>query len=235
MKTEFPVAYNIHDLTVRGYTLGNIYNSLVQNLSGSIEDTILPAVSDPTKDQSSFSPWFDGASWHVWDDARSAYKPTSVIVGNVSLDASPTANRTHQVQNKDGVIALIEDVYNTRGTITLQEGLVSVDWDMSDSFRVILSGNRSTALYMTHSKPGREIMVILTNSGTNQVVGTWDPVIKWPGATAPSMPASTPGASKSVMVNLVNLDGVIYGEYLNFEHSSVPAIRPGTPSLGVSV
>ena len=231
MITEFPVNYHIHDFPVLGYSLGNIYTALARNISGSSEEAVLPAVANPSYDQSHFAPYFDGETWRVWDDG--GYKPVATVVNNVQLVAAPSANRTQQLQAKDGVIALLDDVYGVRSTITLQEGLVSVDWDIGSKFQVILSGNRATTLYMQHSRPGRTIDILITNSGTNQVVADWDSNILWQGGTPPSMPAAEAGAAKSLIVTIRNINGLMYGEYLNAAHNPIPhhQVKLSIPSI----
>src|SRR2546430_15606519 len=156
MDTQFNVNAHIHEFPLRGFSLNNIYTALVQNLSGSIDETILPAVSNPDLAESSLAPFLDGSLWRVFDSDLSAYKPTKVKIGNVTLTADPTADRLQQVQNKAGVWALLDDAYHVQDVITLQEGLVSVDWNEGFNFQVILSGNRQSAFYMQHSKPGME-------------------------------------------------------------------------------
>lgn len=221
MTIDFPVNYSIHDLTISGFTLRNVYNSLVQNISATIDDTVLAGTENPMSDQSDNAPWFDGSGWNVFDPSINDYKSTRVQVGSISLSAAPSANRLQQLQNKSGTVALLDDVYGIRPTITLQEGLVSVDWNIATSFRVILSGNRTSSFYMMNSMPGMRIKLLIVNSGTNQVVGAWDSNINWPAGTAPSMPASTPGAAKSLLVIIRNINGTLYGESVSQEQKSL--------------
>lgn len=233
----FPVNYNIHELPILGFTLRNIYDALVANLSGSIDETILPAADNPLSgsiDQigTSFAPMFTGDGWNIWDDKLKVYRPTTPRVGNVSLEASPTQDRLQGIQNKDGRVALLEDAYRIRETLVLREGLVSVDWDKTNSFQCSLGTNRKSAIYMTHSKPGMEIDLLLINDGTAQQV-VWDSSIKWPAATAPQPPAAAPGISNAVLVTLRNINGTIYGEYLNY--SFKPVTDKGTPTGLISV
>lgn len=234
MAIEFPVNYNIHDLTVTGFTLANVYKALGQNISGSIDEVVLPAVADPNFDKSHFAPWFDGSAWNVWDRDGSTYKPTTSVIGNVTLSSTPTANRVQLVQNKSGTIALLDDVYKIRPSITLQEGLVSVDWDIASQFRVILSGNRQSVFYMQHSKAGMTIGITVINSGTNQVINAWDAAIKWPAATPPTMPASNSGYAKALRVTLRNINGTIYGDSTSHDHKVINSteLSKVVPSMG---
>lgn len=227
MDVNFPVNYQIHDLPALGFTLENIYYALANNITGSIDDTVLPAVSDPSQDQSHFAPWFTGDSWMVWDDTLKGYIPATTVVGNVTLTASPTADRQQSLQDKSGVIALTDDAYLTRETVILREGLVSVDWSKASYFRCALGANRQTAIYMTNSQPGMEIELLVVNNGTSQTVA-WDPVIQWPSAVAAQPPASTPGQANAVLVNLKNIAGTIYADYLNYVLNPISDL--GTPT-----
>ena len=217
--TEFPVNYNIHELPVTGIDLNSLYNALVSNLSGSIDEVVLPASLEP---EDPITPRFDGAGWKVWDEELNTYKPDGLFLGHVALDASPTSNRIQDMQAKSGTIALLDDIYGKRETITLQEGLVSVDWDKASSFRVILSGNRETAFYMFHSRPGMEIDLLIINNGTNQTVGAWDPAVEWQLGVIPDVPPANPGSASSLLVTLRNVNGTIYAETVNQEQH--PAI-----------
>lgn len=218
--TQFLVNWNIHDLPVLSFTLNNIYSALHQNLTGTIDDTVLPSVADPSQQKSSFAPWLNGSSWYVWDNDLKGYRPAVVFADKVKLDASPTANRIQTLQNKSGTVALLDDAYSVRDTVILPEGLVSVDWDRGIRFKCALSGNRQSAFYMTHSKPGMKIKLQVINKGTSQTVGTWDPLIKWPANTAPTMPAAKPGTSSSIIIGLENINGTIYGDSSAYEHTT---------------
>lgn len=228
---DFPVNYQIHELPVLGFTLENLYVALTENLSGTIDEVVLPAAGD---DQvSSFAPSFSGDSWKVWDDNLKAYVPALTQVGNVTLSASPTANRLQMVQDKAGVVALLDDAYGIRSTVILREGLVSVDWDKGNNFRLTLGANRQSAIYMTHSKPGMEIDLLVVNSGTNQTV-VWDPAIQWQAATASQPPAAAPGMAKGVLVTLRNIGGIIFAEGINYTALN-QVTDLGTPTGLISV
>ena len=195
---DFPINLKISDLRPLELNPKGIARSLVENMYGSVESGVLDA------DQLSQT---DGPL-PVYEGSRSF----GVNVGNVFLQSSPTANRNHVFQNKDGVVALLDDVYGISGTVVVPEGLVSVDWTLGKDFLCVLSGNRQSTFYMFHSHAGMEIDLLLVNNGTSQTVHTWDPLIKWPGGTATAMPASEAGAASMLKVNLVNVNGVIYGE-----------------------
>ena len=82
------------------------------------------------------APKFDGSSWHSWEVANHTFTPINTQVHNVLLQSSPTAPRRQILNNKDGVVALLDDAYGIRQTVILPEGLVSVDWDSGDDFTV---------------------------------------------------------------------------------------------------
>ena len=196
---DFPVSLQVPELRPKSQTMRGILSDLVDNMTGQVESGLLDAEELQTGPET-----FEGV------------QPFTYKAGNVTLQGTPTANRLHQFQNKNGVVALLDDAYGVRPTVILPEGLVSVDWDVSDNFLVVLDGRRQPAFYMTHSKPGMEIDLLLVNNGTNQTVGTWDPLIKWPAATSPTMPAANSGTSALLLVTIENIAGTMYGEYLNY-------------------
>lgn len=221
MNVEFPVNWKIHELPLSGFSLTNLYDALTQNLYGSIDDTVLPSVSDPAVELAGSYPVFSGTNWQIWDEANSTYKPLAIKVGNVTLASEPTANRVQSMQSKSGTVALLEDTYKIRDTVHLKEGLVMVDWDLGTRFQCILSGNRQPAFYMAHSKAGMKIDILVVNNGTKQTIGTWDSAIKWPSSVTPAIPAATGGVSTSLLVTLRNVNGTIYGESTNRTHGYI--------------
>lgn len=209
---DFSVDYVIHELPSQGANLKTVYKALVNNLSGSTDEIL-------TLDR--FSPRFTGDSWSVWNEGE--YKPLVIQSGRTVLDSKATAYRLQRLQPKNGVIATTDDVYKVKDVITLQEGFVGVDWSMGKRFRIVLSGNRQSSIYLSNSNPGMIIEVLVVNSGTNQTVGFWDTTIKWPGST-PAVPAAKPGASNSMLATLRNVGGVIYGESVSYSHDPIPAV-----------
>ncbi len=195
---NFPINLKISDLRPLELNPKGIARAIVENMYGSVESGILDA------DQLSQT---DGPL-PVYEGTRSF----GVKSDNVFLQSSPTANRNQIFQNKDGVVALLDDAYGIRPTVVVPEGLVSVDWKLGKDFLCVLSGNRQSTFYMVHSQAGMEIDLLLVNNGTSQTVHTWDPLIKWPSGTATAVPAAEAGAAAMLKVNLVNVNGVIYGE-----------------------
>jgi hypothetical protein len=218
---DFPVTLVIPDLNPQNNTLRGIYDNLIAEMSGTVESGLMDASLDTDPASASGpAPKFDGSSWHSWEIDNHTFTPVNTQVHNVLLQSSPTAHRRQILNDKDGTIALLDDAYGKRPTVILPEGLVSVDWDSGDDFLCVLSGNRKSAFYMFHSKPGMEIDILLINNGTNQLTETWDPLIHWPSSISPIVPAAKAGTSAMLKVNLVNLDGTIYGEFWVYSASA---------------
>jgi hypothetical protein len=219
MDTEFPVTYKVKELPVLGFTMSNIFSALVNNLQGSIDSVLLPVATEG-QPHARQAPVFTGQGWRVWDKGIRDYRPLATRVGNTRFDADPTADRTQLVQNKDGVIALLDDTYGIRDTVVVPEGIISVDWDKGSTFKCVLSQDRKSAFYMIHSRPGMKLDILVINQGTDQVP-IWDPLIHWPDATEPGMPVAGAGEAASLLVTLENINGVIYGESQAQAHSAI--------------
>ncbi len=194
---DFPVSLHIPQLNPAKLAPREVAIAIVDNMLGSVESGVLEAENNEIE-----------------------LSPNTLVVQGVKITASPSANRIQTLQNKSGVIALVDDTYRIQDTVILPEGLVSVDWDMGRNFLCILSGNRQSAFYMAHSRAGMERNLVIVNNGTNQTVGTFDPLINWPASTAPTMPAATAGSSALLKISLRNIGGVIYGESLVYSSSS---------------
>lgn len=215
--TDFPIELHIAELRPAEFTLSRLSQALVGNMSGTVKEVLMDANIDivPVHGAGA-APKFDGGTWYIWEESLHRYVPVNTRVGAVLLTATPSINRRQLLQNKDGVVALKDDVYWISPTVILPEGLVTVDWDVGINFLCVLSGNRKSAFYMAHSKAGMEIDVLLINNGTNQLVETWDPVVQWPTGAQPIMPAADPGTSARQKITLRNVAGTIYGEYVNY-------------------
>jgi len=184
---DFPVSLHIPELRPSKVTPREVALTLVDNMVGEVESGILESDSTNTP-------------------------TTELRVQNVTLKAFPLTNRQQTLQNKSGVIALLDDAYKIQNTVILPEGLVSVDWDMGKNFMCVLSADRQSAFYMTHSRAGMERNLLIINEGTKQTIGAFDPSILWPAGTAPTMPAASAGSSALLLVMLRNVNGLIYGE-----------------------
>jgi hypothetical protein len=203
---DFPVSLHIPDFRPLDNSLKGIASSLPDSMVGSIESGVID--TEELAQVNGPSPVFEG---------NQAF---GIKVNNVTLQSTPTDNRNQIFQDKDGVVALVDDIQGLRPTVILPEGLVSVDWSVADNFMCILSGNRQSAFYMAHSKDGMKVKLLLVNQGTNQTVGTWDASINWPAGSAPSMPSALVGASAFLLVELRNINNIIYGESLSYSVGS---------------
>ncbi len=209
MDISFPVTYTISSIHITANTLRNIYNALVENISGEVGDpTILPSSEAPNVTGIDFSPRIEGDTWYVHSGKN--YVPTYIQVGDVTLSSSPTVNRTQYMQNLDGIVALLDDIDNIRDTVILPEGNTVVDCNLGSSFKCVLSPTRKTLFNIAHSVDGMETNVLVVNQGTTTDV-VWDASINWPGV-APSMPHATPNTSVGLLATFYNIGGVVYGE-----------------------
>lgn len=209
MDITFPVDYTINSFRVSANTLRNIYNGLAENIQGSVGDTtILPSSESPNETGIDFAPRINGDAWYVHSGQE--YVPTFPVIGDVTISADPSVNRTQYIQNQDGVVALLDDVYNIQDTIILPEGNTVVDWNIGRTFQCVLSATRKTLFNMAHSSDGMEIQVLVMNKGTTTDI-VWDSAVHWPGTT-PSMPHATPNTTAGLLATLRNIGGTIYGE-----------------------
>jgi hypothetical protein len=215
---DFPIELNIAELRPKEFTMRRLAEAILENMTGIVQEGLMYASTDPDP-QVGPAPMFDGKSWQSWETSEYRYSPINVQVNSVILESDPTANRLQLIQNKDGVIATLDEAYGIRDTVILQEGLVTVDWSKGNDFLCVLSGNRQSAFYMAHSKAGMEIDILLVNNGTNQLVGGWDALIQWPGGAPPVMPSAKSGTSARQKVTLRNINGTIYGEFLSYAHA----------------
>ncbi len=182
---DLPITLHIPDLHPTDSTPRGIAKAIVDTMGGEIESGLLDASEEIT------------------------FTTDTLVVQNTKIEALPSSDRQQTLQNKSGVLALLDDTFGVRDTVILPEGLVSVDWE---------------AFYMFHQKAGMKIDLLLVNSGTKQLVGTWDAAIKWPSSVAPVMPAATPGTSALLLVTIRDVNDVLYGEYVNFPVT--PPISP---------
>lgn len=220
MNIDFPINWQISELPSVGFSLDNIYKAIANNLTGTVDEVLLPT-ADPTENIATGEPFFDGSSWFVWHPDELDYKPVRTKIGNVTIEGDPSADRVQNVQAKSGTVALLDDTYKIRDTVYLKEGLVLIDWDKGSKFLCVLSGNRQPAFYMTNSKDGMKINVLVVNNGTKQTIGTWDSSIKWPSGVVPAIPAATAGRAASLIVTIRNINGNIYAESVNQTHDPI--------------
>lgn len=154
---------------------------------------------------SNIGPWLNGTTWFSWNG--STYVPATIKVGGatyqVTLAATPTANRTITLPDKDGTLATTDDLNTGRGTTTLSGAGPNMDWSLTGSFALSLTAN--TTLTVSNSLPGQIVQFAIYNPASWTF--TWPASINWSGGVAPTAPAST----KTDVHELKNIGGVIYG------------------------
>ncbi len=199
-------------------SLQDFQTRFLQNLRGSIDETaVLSGQMGGSKPTSDVGPWFNGDSWHIWNG--SDYVPATVKIGGAGFvvqlgdyttegagDILPTYIQT--LQDKDGVIALLDDVYVGRPAVVLSGTTTSIDWNLGHHFTEILAGN--TTITHRNSQPGQRIAVTLKNNSTSYSV-TWaaTPAVAWPSGSAPSQTAS-----KTDLYIFENVAGTILGRQI---------------------
>ena len=192
-------------------SLQDFQDRFLLNLRGTIDeaDVVLGQVGG-TKPITDVGPWFDGESWHKWNG--SDYVPSAVKVASAgyvvqlgdytTVDATQLLPKTQTLQDKDGVVALLSDIYVGRPCVILTTATPSIDWGLSNHFTETLSAN--TTVSMKNSKPGQRIVVTLVNPSSYTVA--WPSYIFWAGGSAPTQ--TTTGTDK---YEFENVAGSIYG------------------------
>jgi hypothetical protein len=202
-------------------TLQDFQERFLLNLRGSIDGTsVLTGKIGGTKPTTNIGPWLNNGTWYVWNGAQ--YVPTTVKIGGpgyvVQLGSYSTtaltttspilATRKQLLQDKDGTIALLSDVYEGRPAIELAGTTPTIDWSAGHQFSEILTGN--TTIKMINSLDGQRITVSLRNNATSYTV-TWPatPAVFW---TSGSPPVQTP--NKTDLYVLRNIAGSIFGRQI---------------------
>src|SRR5205823_8717698 len=102
--------------------------------------------------------------WYYWSDEQMAYIPADIGIGNknfsVVLFADPSANRNVHVPDRDGTLALLEDIYEPRTTVNLAGVAPEIDWSKSGVFRLMMAA-QDVAFSMVNSLPEQEIYVVV--------------------------------------------------------------------------
>lgn len=195
-------------------TLQDFQTRFLLNLTGTIsESQVLIGQVGGARPETNLGPWLNNDSWYVWNGSE--YVPSSVRVGGggyvVKLGSDTTVgdsassvlpDRVQTLQDKDGVVALLSDVYEGRPAVILSGTTPTVDWSQGHNFVQTLSGN--TTVKMSGSKDGQRISVLLKNNATSYTV-TWPSYVFWPG----DPPTQT--ASKTDLYIFRNIGGSIIG------------------------
>ncbi len=173
----------------------------------SSSNVLLGAVQSSTP-AAALTPWLDTSvpAWKVWNGT--AYVPVLIKLGTsahqITFDTdSLSANRTVSFQDKDGIVAYLDDVYSRRPTSIIPAGSPStIDWSLSETFYKLISINQ--VFNMSNSLPGQEIDVIIDSTGTPSLGNTWNAV---QFGTAPF--TQTSGGKD--WYHFSNIAGTIYG------------------------
>lgn len=198
-------------------TLQDFQDTFLANLRGTISETdVLTGQVGGTMPTTNVGPWLNGDTWYVWNGVE--YVPATVKVGNtdftVQLGAATTsgaskstilADYTQNLQDKDGTVALLSDVYVGRAAVTLSGTNPTIDWNLGHNFIEVLTGN--TTMKMSNYQDGQEITVALTNSGTSYTVA-WPSYVFWTGSTP------VQSASKTDLYIFKNIAGAIFGRQI---------------------
>lgn len=195
-------------------TLQDFQDRFLLNLRGHISETqVLLGQVGGAKPLTNIGPWLNDATWYVWNGSE--YVPTTVRVGGpgytVQLGnyttvgdtkSSIVASRTQLLQDKDGTVALLDDVYVGRPAVILTGTTPTIDWNLSNNFTETLPGN--STMKMSNFKDGQRIAVSLKNNATSYTV-TWPSYIFWPSG------APTQTASKTDLYLFRCIGGTILG------------------------
>jgi hypothetical protein len=201
-------------------TLQDFQDRFLLNLRGIIEDTqvLTGQIGGPAPNYD-IGPWFSNDTWYAWNGSE--YVPTKVAVGGsgyvVQLGdyttsgtgaENPLPSRTQTLQDRDGVVALLDDIYVGRPLVVIEGTTPTIDWNLGHHFTEILPGN--TTIKMINSKPGQQIVVALRNVSTSySVIFSSVPAIFWPSGTPP---VQTP--LKTDMYIFDNVGGSILGRQI---------------------
>jgi hypothetical protein len=194
-------------------TLEDFRERFLLNLRGTIDDTaVLTGQIGGARPTTNVGPWLNNGTWYVWNGAD--YVPTTVKVGGSNYvvqlsnefvaSKSVVPNRVQTLQDKDGTVALLSDVYEGRAVVTLTGTTPTIDWSLSHQFSQLLTGN--TTLKQINSKDGQQIWYTAKNGATPYTL-TWPAGIYWPAGVAPTQS----GANKTDLYILTNIGGSVIG------------------------
>lgn len=203
MAVEIPVRTKFGKLPLNVEFTPNQYQALLLQrlkvyLSG--DDVLLGSTVDSEPDRN-IGAWWRTNNWWGWDETYAAYTPAKIGClsadgkTGLSLTASPTEDRTQDLQNSDGTIALLDDAYTPRETTILTGTNPTIFANASSDFYLELEGN--TTIAGIHLMPlGKSFKIAIVNNSTAYTV-TWPSVgankIAWAGGVAPTQPVALPG------------------------------------------
>ena len=199
-------------------TLQDFQDRFLLNLRGTIDDSqVLAGQIGGSKPDTDVGPWLNGDSWHVWNGSE--YVPTTVKVGGAGFvvqlgdyttvgDTGILPTNVQTLQDKDGVIALLSDVYVGRPCVILSGTTPTIDWNLGHHFALIpLSGN--TTFKIANSQDGQRVVVAVRNAATTYTV-TWPSSIFWTGGSAPTQSVT----NKTDLYILDNIGGSVFGRQI---------------------
>lgn len=195
-------------------TLQDFQSRFLDNLRGTISETqVLIGQVGGAQPLTNVGPWLNNDTWYYWNGVE--YVPMAIRIGQSAYTVKLGGNTTsgdskslvlpdfvQTLQDKDGTIALLSDVYVGRPAVTLTGTTPTIDWSQGHHFVQTLSGN--TTMKMSNMQDGQRIAVKLANSGTSYTV-TWPNYVFWP-STAP-----TQTANKTDIYTFRNIAGTIIG------------------------
>lgn len=195
-------------------SLQDFQTRFLLNLTGTISETqVLIGQIGGAKPETNVGPWLNNNTWYIWNGIE--YVPTTIRVGGAGYTvqlgnyttsgdskSSILPDRIQTLQDKDGTVALLSDVYEGRPAVTLTGTAPTIDWSQGHHFVETLSGN--TTVKMSNSVDGQKIAVALRNNATSYTV-TWPTYVFWPNGT----PTQT--ASKTDLYIFRNIGGSILG------------------------
>lgn len=192
-------------------TLSDFQTRFLLNFRGSITDTnVLQGQVGGSQPTTNIGPWLNNGTWYVW--SGSTYVPTTIKVGSANFTVTVLPElvsgvaRIQTLQDKDGTVALLSDVYQGQPTVVLTTTTPVIDWSLGNKyFAQTLSGD--TTYQIINAKDGQRKVIAVTNSGTSYAV-TWPSSIFWAGGT----PTQT--ASKTDLYVLYNINGSLIGRQI---------------------
>lgn len=197
-------------------SLQDFQTKFLSNLRGYIEDTeVLIGQINGARPTTNIGPWLNSDTWYVWNGSQ--YVPTSIKVGGADYvvqlsneylntkDIIP--DKTQTLQDKDGTVALLTDVYEGRSAIVLSGTSPTIDWSLSKNFTQVLTGN--TTYKISNSKDGQQVVVAVANGATGYTV-SWPSSIFWTTISPPSQS----GPNLTDLYVLYNIGGSVFGRQL---------------------
>ena len=197
--------------------LQDFQDRFLLNLRGSIDEMqVLAGQVGGPKPDTNIGPWFNNDTWHAWNGAE--YVPSTIKVGGAGYvvqlgdyttsgdsSSSPLPGRIQTLQDRDGVVALLDDITVGRPPVVLSGTTPTIDWNLGHHFVEILPGN--TTVKMSNSKPGQRIVAVFRNVATSYTLTFFStPAIAWPSGVAPVQTAS-----KADKYEFENIGGTILG------------------------